>query len=146
MQTWKDTKYKSNAMFVLRFRMTISLGNNKITLKLNFFVLLTIIILYYITKKCWVLLLLFLFVNLTFNNGFTTPLLHNNNKLQPPFVVGTVLCDTCFQHLSNSYHFISGSSFSSYFNYFSSILYFYKNSFSYIIQYWINGWFKMLSR
>uniref|UniRef100_A0A9I9DIS9 Uncharacterized protein n=2 Tax=Cucumis melo TaxID=3656 RepID=A0A9I9DIS9_CUCME len=61
-------------------------------------------------KMGWVLLLFFLFLNFNFNNGFSKPLVHNNNKLQPAVVVGTVFCDTCFQqHLSGSHHFISGA-------------------------------------
>ncbi|XP_038888687.1 actin cytoskeleton-regulatory complex protein PAN1-like [Benincasa hispida] len=51
------------------------------------------------------LLLLLLFLNLTFN-AFSEPPL----PLQPAVVVGTVFCDTCFQqHLSKSPHFISGA-------------------------------------
>ncbi|CAK9324936.1 unnamed protein product [Citrullus colocynthis] len=59
------------------------------------------------------LLLLLVFLSLSFN-GFSDPLLHNHNNklvpLQPAVVVGTVFCDTCFQqHLSKSPHFISGA-------------------------------------
>src|SRR5574337_455477 len=55
--------------------------------------------------SCLLLLLLLLFLNLTFN-GFSEPL-HNN---KPAVVVGTVFCDTCFQqHLSKSPHFIAGA-------------------------------------